>query len=258
MPMSRLFLASRQLAWLILLLWTLLHAVALRHEVTITTADLNDNVYHYRLVARMVEALESGENPLDCWVSEWSFGYPVSRTYQPLGHIVPALAYLGLGKSISLLTLFVWIRYLLVCLFPLTIYYTSRLLHLDRPAAVAAALVAPLLATNGLYSLEYGSFLWRGNGLYTQAWAMHFLPLSLGFALRAVQSGQGLAHAGLFLALTFVSHLMYGYIGALSACLLVVLPHPSLSRLRRAVRVASVGLVTMSLSAFFYPAAVES
>ena len=251
MPMSHVFPTARQRAWLLVLVWTLLHAFALRHELTITTVDLNDNVYHYTLAARMVQALESGENPLDCWVSEWSFGYPVSRTYQPLGHIVPALTHLALGKSLSLLTIFVWIRYLLLCLFPLTIYYSSRLLHLDRPAAVAAALVAPLLSTQGLYGLEYGSFLWRGSGLYTQAWAMHLLPLTLGWAFRAVQSGRGLVRAGVLLALTFLAHVIYGYMAALSVCLLALLPHAQIPRLPRFARLGGIALVALSLSAFF-------
>ena len=249
--MSRFPVSSRQISWLVVILWTLIHAFALRHELTITTVDLNDNVYHYTLTARMVQALETGENPLDCWVSEWSLGYPVPRTYQPLGHIAAALAYLAVGKSISLLTLFVWIRYLLLGLFPLTLYCSCRLLRLDRCVAVAAALVAPLLVTNGLFGLEYGSFVWRGTGLYTQAWAMHLLPLTLGWAFRAVQSGRGLVGAGMLLALTFLAHMIYGYMGALSICLLAVLPHPQISHLHRLVRVGFIGLVTMSLTAFF-------
>ena len=249
--MSRFPVSSREISWGVVILWTLIHAFALRHELTITTVDLNDNVYHYTLAARMAQALESGENPLDCWASEWSLGYPVPRTYQPLGHIVAALAYLAVGKSISLLTLFVWVRYLLLSLFPLTLYCSCRLLRLDRYGAVAAALAAPLLATNGLFGLEYGSFVWRGKGLYTQAWAIHLLPLTLGWSFRAVQSGRGLVGAGVLLALTFLAHMIYGYMGAVSICLLVVLPHPRISRLHRLVRIGFIGLVSMSLTAFF-------
>ena len=41
-----------------------------------------------------------------------------------------------------------------------------------RAAALAAALLSLLTVTSGLYGLEYGSHLWRGSGLYAEAWAM--------------------------------------------------------------------------------------
>ncbi|PYR85464.1 MAG: hypothetical protein DMG19_14875 [Acidobacteria bacterium] len=36
------------------------------------------------LADRTVLAIETGENPMDWWVSEWTFGYPVPRTYPML------------------------------------------------------------------------------------------------------------------------------------------------------------------------------
>ena len=63
----------------------LTQAVALWHELEISRVDRNDNVLHYTLIERMTDALRAGQNPLDLWVPEWSLGYPVTRTYQPLG-----------------------------------------------------------------------------------------------------------------------------------------------------------------------------
>ena len=157
---------------------------ALRHCFRAGQFDLNDSVFHYTLVDRIVQAIERGENPLDCWVSEWTLGYPVPRTYQILGHISVALLYFVLGKTVSVLTLFVWARFLLIAFLPLTVYVSARLLMLPISAAVASAALSPLIATNNLYGLEYGSYLWRGNGLFTQAVAMHFLLLTLGFGFR--------------------------------------------------------------------------
>ena len=91
-----------------------IQAIALAHELSISRFDLNDNVLHYRLTARVAETLERGGNPFDFWVSEWTLGYPVPRTYQPLGHLAVAGTWLALGKSVGLMTLFAWARYLLL------------------------------------------------------------------------------------------------------------------------------------------------
>ena len=73
-----------------------------------------------------------------------------------LSHVSLALLHLALGKAVSVLTLFIWARYLLVVLLPLTVYGSARLLMLPRPVAVASALVSPLIATNGFsdWSME--------------------------------------------------------------------------------------------------------
>ncbi len=78
----------------------------------------------------MVQAVERGENPLDCWSGEWSLGYPVLRTYQPLAHALVALVYFALGKSVGLMTVFVWVRFLSVVLLPLSFFLAARLMGL--------------------------------------------------------------------------------------------------------------------------------
>src|SRR4030095_1358458 len=64
-----------------------LNAFALSAELRAGKFDVNDSVLHSTLADRMVQAVERGENPMDFWVSEWSLGYPVPRTYQILGHL---------------------------------------------------------------------------------------------------------------------------------------------------------------------------
>jgi hypothetical protein len=237
-------------AWSVVALSAVLaaHGCALRAELG-AWPDLNDNVLHYTLAARVVQAIDREENPLDFWVSEWTLGYPVLRTYQPLGSLVVALLYLALGRTVPLVEVFLWTRFLLVCLLPLTAYVTARLLMLGRAAALAAALISPLIATNYLYGIEYGSYLWRGSGLYAQAWAMHGLMLTLGLCFRAVRSGRRLMVAALLLALTFLAHFIYGYIAALSVVLLAFVPD-SAARTRRALRVAAIGLLALALTAW--------
>src|SRR5262245_16549686 len=114
--------AFREWALLCVLVLVAVNAYALRDELAGGRFDLNDSVFHYTLIDRTVQSIENGENPLDHWVSEWTFGYPVARTYPVLAHLCLAVLHLALGKTVSLLTLFIWARYVLVVLLPLTVY----------------------------------------------------------------------------------------------------------------------------------------
>ena len=117
------------------------NGLALLPETKIGRVDLNDNVFHYTLIERIVQAVEAGDNPLDCWSPEWSLGYPVLRLYQPVSHLIVAGAYFALGKTVSLMTLFVWARWLSVALLPLSFFGLAR--RLGLPELTAAAPLTP-------------------------------------------------------------------------------------------------------------------
>lgn len=240
---------EKLLAYSLLAAVLIASVIGLSPELTISRIDLNDNVMHYPLIADMVQTMEHGGNPFDGWSPEWVLGYPVMRTYQPLGHFIVALTYFALFKSVSLMTVFVWVRFLSVALLPLTFFITARLLSLPRLTAAAAALLTPFISTPGLYGLEYGSYLWAGSGLFTQAIATHFALLAIGFAYIAIRRGRGLALTGLLLGLTFLAHFIYGYIAALTVCLLAVMPD-SESRAVRIGRTIWVGAIAFLVSAF--------
>ena len=225
-------------------------AVGLWPEISISRVDLNDNVFHFTVIDGMVNAIARGANPLDFWLPEWSFGYAVPRTYQPLAHGLVVLVYFALGKTVSLMTVFVWIRFLSVLLLPATFFATARLLSLGWLEAAAAALLAPLVSTSFLYGLEYGSYLWAGSGLFTQAVASHFLLLTIGFAFQGIRQGRRLGLAGIFLGLTFLAHFIYGYIGTLTVCLLAVIPDSEAPRSLRAQRAVWAGAVAFFVAAF--------
>jgi Dolichyl-phosphate-mannose-protein mannosyltransferase len=237
------------LALSLLALVLIANCAGLWPELSISRIDLNDNVMHYPLVADMVETIERGGNPFDGWSPEWVLGYPVMRTYQPLGHFIVALIYFALFKSVSLMTVFVWVRFLSVALLPLTFYFTARLLSLSRLTAAAAAMLAPFISTPGLYGIEYGSYLWAGSGLFTQSIAMHFALLAIGFGYNAIRRGRLLAWTGMLLGLTFLAHFIYGYIAALTVCLLAIMPD-SESRLVRIGRTVWVGAIALAVAAF--------
>ncbi len=240
---------SARIALILVLAAVAFQAFVLHHELAVGRVNLNDNVLHATLTARTAEALAEGENPFDFWGSEWTLGYPVPRTYQPLGHLAAAALHLVLGSSVDLATLLGWVRFLLLCLWPATVYLSARWLALSPRTAAAAALLSPWVTTEGLFGLEYGSYLWRGSGLYTQSWGMHLLALSLGLAWQAVRRGRRLTLAGLMLALTFLAHFIYGYMGALSIVLLALLPGTE-PLARRLVRLGYLGAVSFALTAF--------
>ena len=234
----------------ILLAVLALNAWALRAELHSGGVDLNDNVSHFRYAAGMAAALERGNNPLDFWSPEWSLGFPMVRLYQPLAHLLVVLAYFALGKTVTLMTVFVWIRFLSVVLLPLSFFAMARSFELPPLTAAAAAMLAPLISTPQLYGLEYESYVWAGFGLFPQAVATHFLLLSLGFGFRALRRGGSATPAGLMLGLAFLCQFVYGYMGALSVCLLALIPSAAIPRLVRLRRVLWIGAVALLLSAF--------
>ena len=62
-----------------------------------------------------------------------------------------------LANSVSLMTVFVWVRFLSVLLLPLSFYAAARLLELPLPAALAAAVMSPLISSAGLFGLAVAS-----------------------------------------------------------------------------------------------------
>jgi hypothetical protein len=209
------------------------------HETRIGQDDLNDSVFHLALAERAVSA----DNPLDFWVPEWTFGYAVLRTYQPLGTLFLAGLYLLLGKSVPMVVLFAWVKFLLLIAFPITVFFAARMIGLTDGAAAAAAAIAPWVSTNGLYGIEYGSYLWRGSGLYSQLLASHLFLLAIGFAARAFRGERTITAAGAFTGLTFLAHFIYGHMAALTIVVLAVV-------FRSWIRLVWIGAVAFAIAAF--------
>ena len=89
----------REFAVLWVLVAVAVSAYSLRNELAAGRFDLNDSVFHYTLIDRTVQSIEIGENPLDHWVSEWTLGYAVPRTYPILGHLCVAFLYFALFRN---------------------------------------------------------------------------------------------------------------------------------------------------------------
>lgn len=227
-----------------------LNVIALAPEIDIGRIDLNDNVFHFTVIDRLVQRVSAGQSPLDFWMPEWTFGYPVVRVYQPFGHWIVAGAHFLTGQQFALDSLFSFIRYLLLVLFPLSAYAACRAASMRPSTASAVAMLSPLIASPNLYGIEYGSYIWRGNGLYTQLVASHFFVLAIGVGSAAIRGGRRLTVAGLLLALTFLSHFIYGYMAAATLILVAAIPDADTSPRRRFVRLGWTGLLSFGLAAF--------
>lgn len=241
---------EQRFALFVLLAVVLVHAVSLSAELTLGRVTGNDNISHLSLLKGMVRAVETGQNPLDFWSPEASLGSPILRTYQPLAHALVALIYFALGKTVSLTTVFLWVRYLSIVLLPAGFFAAARLMGFSPLTAAASALLAPLLSTANFYGLDDSSYVTAGRGLFPQSVAAILLLLAIGYGFRAVRTGRVWALAGLFLGLTATCHFIYGWMGAVTLCLAALLPDPDAARWLRIRRIVCIGMVAAALSAF--------
>lgn len=226
------------------------NAFVLAPELDIARVNLNDSVFHFTLIDRLVQRIAHFQPALEFWMPEWSFGYPVLRDYQPLAHWLAASAHFATFRQFPLDAVFAFVRWLLLAIFPLSAYVACRAIPMRPMTAAAVALAAPLIASPNLYGLEYGSYIWRGNGLYTQLVAMHFFVLAIGAGCRAIRQGRGVTVAGLLLGLTFLAHFVYGYMAAATLILVAALPDAGVPWRRRFLRLGWVAALSIGLTAF--------
>ncbi len=223
-------------------------------EIRLNQAPLNDMAFHITAAEHLSAAIEDHE-PLDSWVSEWSLGYPIWLSYQPLPHLVAAIVIQACHSFATSEASFAVFYYLLLVTLPLSVYAGARLMGLTSAASGLASLfVFASSATGNLgsYGLGYGAFVWSGAGLYTQLFALHLLAISWGVTTRALDSGKRnwLAAASLVIALTALSHIIFGYVAFASA--IVIAAAAPLSEWRtRFVRLLWTVLPSLLLLASF-------
>src|SRR5215467_9181165 len=246
--------SEKNLSRAIVLLVLLVQAIALAHELATAGYRNNDSVSHYALIRGMVDAVEHGGNPLDFWSAETSLGLAMARTYQLLAHLLVVGVYFALGKSVSLMTVFLWAKYLSMLLLPVSFYIAALWLEFPPLMAAGAALLAPLIGGPGPGQLGLELRSWLGFGVYPQAVGANLLLLSIGLSYRAIRTGKHLTPAGILIGLTMLAHLIYGWMAALTACLIALIPDHTAARILRIRRTAIIGLVAGVISAFqLYP-----
>jgi hypothetical protein len=192
----------------------LFNLVVLRAE-TAPAQNVNDSAFHLQMVRSAGNLISAGRVPLDGWYPYMSLGASQFHHYQTLSHTLTAyLSHLFGGHDE---TAYLWLQYLLLALWPVSVFWGARLLGWGRWPAAAAALVSPLVVSTPGYGYEHGSYTWQGLGVYPQLWAMWALPLAWGFTWRAVSQGRAYAAAALAVALTIATHFMAGYLALVTA-----------------------------------------
>ncbi|MCL4360207.1 hypothetical protein M1555_03075 [Patescibacteria group bacterium] len=165
--------------------------------------DPNDNAFQYALVDRENTiwtyadthcphnlSLVSCHLSLlaDHWVPNWAEGYNLPYYYSHIPQIVIVGTYRTLSiipsftAHVSLFRYYHLVIYLLLCLFPLSVFVALRVIGTSFLTAGIGALFATQLSTDGLYGLDPSSFLWRGYGLSSQLFAMIFLPQAIAYS----------------------------------------------------------------------------
>ncbi|HEY6526432.1 MAG TPA: YfhO family protein, partial [Solirubrobacteraceae bacterium] len=175
--------------------------------------------------------LGAGHLPLTSWFPFLGEGSPQFLHYQSLPATLTGAAGLLTGPDVA----FRWSLYLLLSLWPISVYLSARAFGAARPAAAASAAMAPFLVSVTGVGYEQHAYLWTGFGVWTQLWAQWTLPLAWGFSWRAIRDGRGYLKAVLLTALTVALHFETGYL-ALSVLLVWPLAagRPLGVRLRRA------------------------
>jgi hypothetical protein len=220
-------------------------------ELIYLTPDLNDGAFHLGVARNTIAAVGEGLNPLDFWVPTWLSGFPLFQYYQPGPYLLLAALHFLCGGAVPLLRLYRLVTLLAVVLFPPANYLALRWLRLPRATAGWGALLSCAVAAHATYGIEMESFTWSGWGLFAQAMALPLLPLALAGGWRALHDrGRTLGYAAI-LAGAFLTHILYGYIAALSLAVVpFLLPHPALVK-RGIIGLSRFYVQVMALIAFF-------
>lgn len=198
----------------------------------------HDGSFHLAYLRWATDRLSSGHSPLDGIFPDLGLGFPLFQHYQVLPYIVtaPASWLFGAGQTYAV------VQFLLLALWPACVYGSARLLELDQKAAAGAAVAAAFVVSQPGYGFELGSYVWRGSGMWTQAWGMWLLALALACSWRAVFRGRSRALAAGLLAATLASHLLTGLLAVAVVLVWALAGGPRASWRQTATRTAAVVL----------------
>ena len=229
-----------------------MNAVALAPEVAYPVPNVNDDAQHVAFVRRAADGWARGENLIDLWVPQFELGVPQFLDYQHLPHVaVVILGRLTLG-ALDQRTLFDLVRYVLLLAFPLTVFWSMRTMGFTPIASAIGAAASSLLSGNHRYGFEYDSYIWRGFGVFTQLFAMHLSFVALAALHRVASSGRGIVAAALACSALALSHLLYAYILAISAVVVLLFGLTRVTLADRLGRFALVGAVTAAATSYMW------
>ena len=210
----------------------------------IPTPNLNDGSVHAAMARWAERRISSGHLPLDGWFPYLQLGSSQFHHYQSFPHIMTGL----LGVPFGTDRVFYWVLYLLLALWPVSVYLGARMLGWGRWTSALAAAVSPLVVSQPSLGYEWNSYVWQGSGVWAQLWGMWFLPLAVGSTARAIQGRGSVVLAAVFVSLTVVSHFQQGYLALLMVVVFAFLAFRNLPG--RLLRGAAVFVGGLSLSAW--------
>jgi hypothetical protein len=229
----------------------LFNAIALLPEVAYPLPNVNDDAEHVLFIQQASDAWAAGQDPLDFWVPQVELGFPQFLYYQNLAHlVVVALGKLTFGL-LPLRTLFDLVRYVLLVAFPLTVFWSMRRMGFSHVAAAIGAAAGSLLSS-GRYGFEYDSYVWRGLGVYTQIFGMHLSFIALATLHRVATRGTGLVAAALACAALALSHLIYAYMTAITAVVLLISALTRANAVGRVLRFGAVAALAAAVGAYMW------
>ncbi len=173
---------------------------------------LNDASIHRSMVAWANERIEDGHLPLDGWYPDLSLGSSRFHHYQSLPHVLGG----ALAVVVDSDRVLTWTTYLGMALWPIAVFAGGRLMGWGPWVCAIAAACSPLIVSEPTLGYEWGSYAWRGYGVWSQLWGMWLLPFAWGLSYRAVSEGRSYALTAFVLALTVACHLLTGYLALLS------------------------------------------
>ena len=192
----------------------------------------NDRMFHLLLIDSAVDAITHGNDITDPWQGTMSMGFAIFHHYQHLPHVAVALVQTLTFKIFPVIDLMRWATYLLLSLFPLSIYWSLRRFSFDPLTCAMGGLLASLIGSDiiGNYGgFGYASYTFEGTGLYAQLWGMVLLPIALAVGYQTIRTGHGYFWATLLLSVTLMSHLLYGYMAFLTLGFLTFIPNGQIS-----------------------------
>lgn len=229
-----------------------MNAVALVPEVALPVPNVNDGAQHIAFVRRAADAWSRGENLVDHWVPQFELGVPQFLDYQHLPHIAVVLLGRLTGDAVDLRTLFDLVRYALLLTFPLTVFASMRMMGFTPVASALAAAASSLLSANSRYGFEYDSYIWRGFGVFTQLFAMHLSFIALATLHRVANKGTGIVPAAFACTALALSHLLYAYMLAITAIVLLLFGITRANAPARVARFALVGAITAAATSYMW------
>ncbi len=216
--------------WLLVTAAVVWNLLSLRPEM-LGVSYLDDSSIHEQMVRFATAQFHSGHLPLTSWFPYLGLGSPQFLHYQSLPAMLTGL--IGLTGNPD--AAFRWTMYLLLSIWPVSVYFSARLFGAGRPAAAASAAMSPFLMSVVGIGYEQRAYIWSGYGVWTQLWASLTLPLAWGLSWRAIRTGRQFLPAVALVSLTIALHFQTAYLAVIPLLAWpLVAGAPVAARLRRA------------------------